>query len=425
MKRYWRSIVLAGFIIATFSTYYIHSALAMGGLPNFVISHKSGSEKEIEGVKIWGYYQGGETEGSIMIDKNGSEHVKFHSYLDMITDNHFPKVIQQLQKDYRGFMRDKQEGGGKFFEDDEIVAYADVLMDFHYTVGNYSFTFDIDILDKKTKKQTKFSSKVPQEQDYQFMYPEAVQVTEDNIIKIVTRNMVRQDHEPHVNSNSSEENHIYTFDLEKQSLIDDEVVEANDFVADIDPEDDRYNIHTYSVLTLNSIGPEEYIVFDISIEEIEDYNIEEIEDMQHHMQPQFYESYLSVYHFPTGEQRVIDLPEEISEDFRPAYFHDSVIYFENYGEDRYEVVLYDFIQEEIIGQQTFAMEPMGDYWPDFRFNKDKFYMLSPISTESAEATLQVIDLKTGETLYEGVIEKENGAIEDDYRLELHFQELPE
>src|SRR5690625_1775022 len=122
MKRYWKFVLLVSVIVLTFSTFYIQSSFATKGLPRFKIEHQNGDPAELEKMLIRGYYYDDNIGAILKINQEGTVYEKRQSYVSMLkAENYFADDIVRLQKKYRNFMRNKQEGNEVFFENDEFL----------------------------------------------------------------------------------------------------------------------------------------------------------------------------------------------------------------------------------------------------------------------------------------------------------------
>src|SRR5690625_329784 len=173
MKRYWKLFVLILITVLTISTFYIQSSLAMNKLPKFNIEHINGDPEELKKLIIEGYYVDDDHDAAYMeIDKDGTKYDKPSSYIVLLSLMDHPDEIKSLQKRYRNFMRDKQENINGFFENDEILIYANVKTKYRHIGGmsDHKFTFEIEKLDKQSKKKDKFSLPVPKQNNYNYLY---------------------------------------------------------------------------------------------------------------------------------------------------------------------------------------------------------------------------------------------------------------
>ena len=137
-----------------------------GGLnvdPEFVINKKSGNAKEIKSLVLEGGYHEGlsmsYTYNHLKITSDGSEYRNGSSLLNLVIGRPAP-MIQELQDEYRNFMRGKSHNLDSFFDNDKSLAYADVK----YKIGvstSRDFKFNISILDKEGGNASSFTIKVP------------------------------------------------------------------------------------------------------------------------------------------------------------------------------------------------------------------------------------------------------------------------
>jgi len=409
MKRYWKLILLVTVIILTFSSFYIHSSLAISKLPKFTLKHLSGDQEEVKPLIINGAYEDDKREAYLHINYEGSNYEGNLSYIDMLKDDHLSPQVKKLQKKYRSFMRDKQEHMDVFLDHDDILIYANVDMDFKYNGGNVSnsFTFEIETLDKQTKKTEKFTTEVPKQHNYDYVFVQDVQQTKDGQLKVITRNATFPGQADEMSYYYTfEEMHVYTFDLQKQRLKNDEVIKVTD---DEDWTDDLI-VDVFILSSDNDIKPKKYIVFDHAVKKAK---------MQEDgfMEEELLTNDLIVYEIETDGQRKLDLPDEIDKNFVPILYTEPTIIFEKYESNQYEVIKYNIINEEIELKQTIDLKTeKNEAYPLFQISDDKIYI---VSSEEKDSYVQIVDMYTGEFIYEGKIEIEENGHEDNYKLELY------
>src|SRR5690625_5880976 len=162
-------------------------------------------------------------------------------------------------------MRGKTSNSILYYETDEQIAYAEVESNqLLYNIINVDvneFTFTIYVLDKQSHNETSFELPDPYEEKYTFIDVEGVQIIQGNL-KVITRNYVYPE------DADVEEIHVYTFNLDKQELMDDESV----YVSDPD-ESGSYNkidiLREESMMTYNQFVVLINILFEAS--EVIDY----------------------------------------------------------------------------------------------------------------------------------------------------------
>ncbi|MGB2993820.1 MAG: hypothetical protein WBB47_14400, partial [Paenisporosarcina sp.] len=134
MKKYWKFTSIIAVIVLSIGTFYVNSAMSATQYPEFVINKKSGNAEEIKSLVLEGGYHEGSsmnyTNNHLEITSDGSEYRNGSSLLDLVIGRPAP-MIQELQDEYRNFMRGK-ENLDSFFENNKLLAYADVK----YKIGS-------------------------------------------------------------------------------------------------------------------------------------------------------------------------------------------------------------------------------------------------------------------------------------------------
>lgn len=420
MKRYWKFISLVTVIIVVFSVFYIHISQARSNVPEMSIKYISGDETLIEDLQIYIWYQDENNSRDLILSEDELILREPSSYLSMILQDFYPPAIKQLQSNYRSFMRDKQDMATNFFENEDIVAYANMKIDYIFTgIDAYDFTFEIEVLNKDTEKVNKFTVPVPKKEKYNHLFIEDVQLANENELKVITQNMLIDSGKGYELSFylNHDEIHVYTFDLMKQTIVNDEIVNT----VDVNVEG-NLSYETMIIDHVDDIGPKDYIIFNELIREV---NLDE----DGHYDEQLVDNHLIVYHVETGEQKVLQLPEKIREQYSPNIYNNNgnFIYFESFTPDQYEVIIYNVEQEEIEFEQAFEIDKpdnnsdgYNEYGGTKYFVYDELvYMIKTVPLMNKEGFIQVRDIYSGDLLYEGQLVIDEKFAENDFYLEVH------
>src|SRR5690625_2961563 len=363
MKRYWKLTTLAIFIVAVIGALFIQTSLATSRFPEFVIKHQSGDKAEVKPLKVMGNYEANEMNYVYTeISDQGTSYRNYDSsYLYFSQENYLQSEMKHLIKNYRSFMRGKQdEQIYSFFEDQNFLAFAGLKSEYVYSHhGRWTYSFVIDVLDKKTKKNTAFELAIPENEKYNYLNIQGVQLINDEL-NIITTNEPLSNNEYY----AQEEIHIYTVDLNTQKIVED--LEISSTTADLE-ENQWYSI--YGVHRGTDIGPNNYFVFQ------EEKQEEIMLDEGYYDHQTIMRQYI-VYDFESGEQERIHLPDEYGMEFYPELLNGTILYFSRETDNEIEIVGYDLENRQIKLEQTFARSHAEDNsYSQYRIMNDKIYIV--------------------------------------------------
>ena len=224
MSKYWKSIVLFTFTAVIIGVFYVKADTVSNGFAQLEFEKKEGNDAAVEKLVINGdLFYGMFSFEPFRVDKQGTTYLRDESFSKRLKGFYPDLYIEQLQKEYRNFMRGKDEDPDYYYEDENILAYGDTPYEF-WTYDNYKF--EIAVLDKKTNDTISFSLPIPNRGDYWYVEPYGVFV-EGKELSIITVNEKMSNET--IQSTTA---HIYTFDLEKKQLINEEVIGSVDYSND-------------------------------------------------------------------------------------------------------------------------------------------------------------------------------------------------
>jgi len=373
MKKYWKSTFLLIVTVICIGTFYIHSSLASKPDISIDIQTINGNEEEIKKVVFYADYQKGNDFNSVHI-KNGTGDISNqYSLLDELKQTNLDPKLKQYIKDYKSFMRGKVLDLYKFYEDDYVLAYANV--DWGTAVRNY--TLELSVLNKESEKVTNIKSDIPNKEKYSHIYVEDLQVLNGQLKILVTTYLF----------NGQNEVHVYSYDIANQKLVHDELVFASPSVEQ----------QAESVLGIiyeqQNLGSQKYYIIHSSVVP---YNMKEKIDDSGAIKD------VILYNIETNEKEKLEIDGLQIESANAVY--DSTVYFINYTEENIEVTPYS-IEEKKVGKPFKYPMPKrdsGENPPSAQVAKGKLYIIQPES--KLESRILIIDLSKGETLYEGTIQ---------------------
>ncbi len=381
MIRYWRLISIVIVAVVVISIFYIQSAVATHRYPTFSLVKQGGDEKKAENVTLHGDYERGFQYHNLEITTAGSKDDLENSYLGRLRGNNDSAYMQGLKKNYRGFMRGKNIDMDRsmFYEDKTLLAYADLEP---FDELDHSFTFDIDILEKKSNDRQPFQ--VTQQNDqYSYVDVEDVQVRDDQVI-VFTRNLARD--------SSKEEIHAYWFDIADENLVHDETI-----LSDVG-DNEQTGSDVFLIKNNDTRDNSHFVLFQ------EDHYVY---DNDEQMDPRIEETVLRAFNLKTKKLEKINLPKEVEGIMDTVLFNQSKLYFANQTADTFELYSYDLENKKM--QDKYMMEDSGvgdspeDNGVVWNVDNHHIYISSVSKDVKSLADLKIADLNSGDILYEGAI----------------------
>ena len=306
MKKYVALILTSVFLIATFSIYYIHSALAKNDKTQFFIEHVDGDKGLLKDISVnGGYHYGNIYEPITITDKETSyaSDLPFFEKIDYRSRPSGNKQFEGLKKKYPSFMRGLLYEG-YFFEDDTQIIYAEVDYSNSYNGTLKDLRFSIKTLDKEKKQANSYTIDVPKQKDIFQMEVFDVQYLYDEV-RIITSN---QQSNPNLT-----EVHQYTISLKKNQITDDKIIltkneTTNDFYS------------TMSLTERNALQPSDIVMFQTDEDQLNDDG----EIIQS-------KSKMYIYHYKEAKLSELTLPAELLDrtDAELSYMYDEEYLYAN------------------------------------------------------------------------------------------------
>ncbi|MFD1361132.1 hypothetical protein [Lentibacillus salinarum] len=393
MKRYWRLIAVILVVVLTIGTFYVQSAITANGLPDITVEKVSGNEDEMKSVTISGSYNLGRRIGDpVQVDSDGSTYSSEQSLFEHFRNRFFNERVNQMQEEYRSFMRGKGGNDASYLETEDTLAYADVI---NQTVpGRDEMELDIAVLDKASDEEAaSFTVPLPNRAKYRQVYVEDVQMT-DNELRVITRNYPRDGGE--------EAAHLYRINIP------DGEITGEDRIALVETGENQQT-YVNVVSASDRTTAHDTIIFKKMTRSISDDPNREAASEQPAEESVEY----IVYKPETEETRSLDLPGALA-DQEILDRDNTALYFI----DEQQIVQYDLETEQISSETEVPSfdkeaEKRGGA---IRIWDDKAYMLT--RNEQAPERVVVLDLKSGDTLYEGKI-KLDKPVDENASLDLY------
>ncbi|WP_117149138.1 hypothetical protein [Paraliobacillus zengyii] len=400
MKKYWKLISTTAIIVLSIGTFYVNVALSAEQFPTFVIKTVSGDKAEIKPLVLQGYYEetNSYVSNNLTITTEGSTYMGY-TFLDQLIGQ--PDVmIEELQEEYRGFMRGKTTWIDLFYEDEQYLAYGDVS----YKMGSMrlsDFKFDVSLLNKKDGDTNAFTLEVPNGENLEYMSVDSVQLN-GNELTLITQNSILKNDEYY------DEKHIYTIN------IDDQAISSHEELYQVTQGDGN----TYTNVQLVETSPtntNEHIILLKTEEEM-------MEEMESSRTVEMNQEIIS-YNLVTKERETIDVPELNLEENQLSFFEGSTLYFTKVAEQELVVTPYNLMDEQVGQAITLPLSSdneEGVQPPMIMVNNGKIYVAESQMNKDLDANVVVADLNTGETLFEGQIALEDSSEEiGNYELYIH------
>ncbi|MGP4107634.1 hypothetical protein [Virgibacillus sp. L01] len=414
MKRYWKLIGIVTIAVLTIGTFYVKSAFSANSYPEIVFEKVSGNEEELDSVIIDGDYRIGRIGRgeSVQVTADGSTYQGELSFFERMRDMYSPEM-NELQNEYRNFMRGKSGNVSSFYDAKDTLAYVDIINQ-TLTESPSETEFDIEVLDKDSNGTVTFNVPVPNRAMYRNVHVTDVQMI-DGELKVITQNYLRQTD----NAFGNQEMHMYSFDISNKSI------NGEEKIATIEQNNKNVRTHIDSVRESDDLSSHKNIVFSINKENIErnaDRNVAgEIKRAD-----KANSQYLA-YNLETGEKKTLEFPKE-HRDKEVMVYDGSTLYLMGETEDGREFALYNMESESV--EKKFTVPSQNKVGAKFGVNLNvqisngKMYVLNTEYKENNDtsSSIMVIDTKSGDILYEGKITTKEPA-ERDYRLNFYDMEI--
>lgn len=369
MKKYWQLLLIVGVIIVTVSIHYIQVANAKSY--HFTFDKISGDDKYVDSLLIEGSLEEGMEYSTVLIGKDKS------TFVDDFKYQHAPLLIRDLIDKNKNFMRGKSFSASNYFEDKTKLVYVEEPNEAWNFKENDSFSYQVDFLDKVKEERTTFEVPSKLNKLVNWITINNTSVV-DNELKLFVRYFL---------NNGNEEFYIVTIDLNKQQLLNENLIETI-------PNDKAVRNHLELYNQYHHLGYEKYIIYSMTL-----YNAET--EQTNIISRQF-----KALNVETNEVTSIELPDGLEINMQSGTVDN------NYFIAAYKTGEDTRIYQYNIGQQRWldpviAPHPMkfvnNELNNTYSYN-GKFYVLNEMEKDFV---LQIFDIEKGTTLYEGILSKEN------------------
>lgn len=413
MKRYVKLIIIAVVILLSIGVYYIQPMFSADERPEFKIIANSGDETLSENMVLKGYYSENVMLGmgigdDIKITPKGTTYYSDSSnrFQSQLSGSDYEK-INQLQEDYRSFMRGKEPSLANFFEDDTLLAYAEL------TTNNYSSVtedeeFKIEVLNKKTNKESSFSVDLPKGTNYSYMYIEDIEVANNQLI-IVTNGYSLN------NENEQDEHHFYSISLPNEKIEKDESLQLD--LVNLDGKQIQY---VELLSGMNTVQTSKFLVYRV-----------EIGDEQ--SETELYEATYELIgvNIESGEQFLIDLSDEVGNQALSSAFsiEKDILYFYKKNKETITIYTYSLEQKELREMETAelyeAQKTALKEEITLSVHNGTAFFVNNDKIKGKDQQIMAFDLESGKAVFEGSLietKKQSATNSELYLYEVNFQE---
>ncbi|KAA0966397.1 hypothetical protein FQ087_09250 [Sporosarcina sp. ANT_H38] len=405
MKKYWKFTSIIAVIVLSIGMFYVNSAMSATQYPKFVINKKSGDAEEIKSLVLGGSYHEGLSMSyvntNLQITSDGSDNRNGSSIIESVKGNP-PPMIQELQEKYRNFMRGKGQSVVSFFENNNLLAYAEVKNKTN-PFKTRDFKFAISILDKDDGTTSSFSIKVPDSSVVEQIFVEDVQMV-DNELKMITHNTTRE------NGQYTNEKHIYSFDISTGKII------SNETILSIQEHQGNAYIYAELLQTTHNKANENLIFIKTQDKMNQEEESDRIDETNRE---------LVSYNLKTKEKETIELTESLNES-QINFFDGSTIYFSKLRGQNLVVTPYSIEKDQVDNEFSIQLSNEISYAePPIIIAKDgKLYVTTHVTNLKTKAIITVVDLKTRDTIYQGeVIRKGSPENAEQFQLYIYGMDI--
>ncbi|MEI3604207.1 hypothetical protein SPD48_00765 [Pseudogracilibacillus sp. SE30717A] len=400
MRKYWKTIALSVFIVIGISMFYINVNTVTKEFPRFNFKIIEGNEEAVDKLVINGdLYNGMTNFEQFRVNSTGTTYLRDEPFSKRIIGYYQDIYGEDLQKEYRTFMRGKSTDPAKFYETDEILAYAETP----YSFWSYdTYEFEIDILNKKTKKTVSFSTPIPDRANYWYVAPYGVYVDENEISIITLNEQVNED----VIENTSV--HVYTYNIDTEQLVGEEVIDSLNYSSS----EDGYNDIQVMAIDENIFISQQKVNY---IETEDDFAYEKVNTEK-----------IIHYNVNTHTKEEFTLPEK-QEIGMPITIIGDELFLASINDNKLEIISLNLIEGEINSQKEIEVSnsflSLYDLY-QAKVKDGKYYFI-PSSEDFNETTMiTVVDLESLTVDYLGEIEPVgSSAIDEEVEMYFSYPEL--
>jgi hypothetical protein len=356
----------------------------------FKIQYVSGNKDEIKNLLISGQspivYN-----SNFIVDSEGRNLLNNKSYFEKLNSNYYyNNNIYKLYKNHRSFMRGKTDPYSFYEDKNEVIS----VFTNPRNNENQQITFEVEILNKKTENVDKKQFTLNKNDLYFFTVAD-VQKQGNNLL------VMFETHKDEVISEQQILNkvdyNLITFDLKQNKIINEEIIFQNST-----SKDSYSQISRAEEIDLNAPTP-----YFIRIEQ----KYERISGQDGSVTEKEISKKFLIYDYQ--KKAFIKSPTDVSKYYYESgvLYSDKEIYIQESTGTAQSVVVYDIATGQKLNKVSLKI-PNNKNMNFYTIENNKLYSVVSGLSENGygDYDLSVTDVKTGETLYKGLIENNNNII---------------
>lgn len=391
MKKYWKVIVLAVLILATFGTFYIQDVIADKMQIELGLEAEVDTEEIHEDIVIYGdYSESGMDHGgyynyhnrdSFKLTSETIRYVSDMGYFERMNDGFYSQAkFNQLKEDYKGFIRGK-EYLDLFSENETELAYVGP---FSQHQMDKKFYFDVEILNKETGDKQSFTVDLKKDQQIEFLSTNGVELVGDEVHVFA--------YKQYQGKNTLV---VYKLDRNSETIVAEETIFEGDELVEYAILNDSYQIMENPYYVIRKMESEWTTEGDYT---------------------EVVSSELYAYHVETGELELIrDFEDPIVGELAPyeeesviqesMLIHDELVYTTAFEDDTLTIEKYNLATgEESSSSMMFDTELIEGLDGIFTLENERLAFISTSKGNGLRTrALYIVDIATEEVIYQGEI----------------------
>ena len=378
MNKYYKLSNLLILVSVIFASFFVWKAQAGALSPKIKLVTIEGQAEEFKDVNFYGqvYEEGYMNSTSFSFKENKIEYSEDKSLMRQI-DSYNNQEIDEYVSNYRSFMRGKNPNSNQYFSNDQWLIHAALRSDFHWA-NDRQEEMIISILDKESKEEEKYT--ISLEEFGGYFSIRALHFIDSELSIVMDQ----------YTSSGEEKNFITSFDIHHPENL---LTEKVDFSDQMDSE-------SYLRFENKKNNSDRFMIFQV----IKNITISEYEEVPEIKDYLFYDS---------KKEEIMKLP---SIEEGTVLTDQEKIYLVQNKEDVIELSIYDFEQNEFqemvsldVFSQIIGQEEEIQYQDEFNerisLSNGKLYLYGADETQGSYLPVfQIIDIKTGETLFLGKLD---------------------
>ena len=355
MKRYWKILTVSLVTIIVLGAFYIQSSLAAETV-EIEFEKVSGDESLVDNLVMNADYVVEDIHLTLLISNEETVNLSNQSLFQQLTRLNLEASSQRLIGEYKHFMRGKNLFPNSFYEDEDLLVYADIEdRGINSSFKNASFT--IDVLDKKSEESTAMELDLPKKGSYAWVNIADIQIVDTKLKVSAWASPI----------DGGEDLVVYTIDLGDQKITNEEVIYSAPEI--------KNGWSEFRILTdYYSSQPEKYLLIKaVAYEHSNDSG-----DGAEIGEPKELANDFIVYDIGTNKKEKIDVPDEVIGFIDNSLIVDSTVYIPVQTENEIEIIQYDIETQKWDKKQTFAVEQSKDAEdaPFVKLQDGKIYIVS-------------------------------------------------